>query len=155
MTIQHAADALDEGGAREWWDVFISHATEEKAEVAVPLTRKLEERGLRVWLDRQQIDLADNLRGKVNEGIARSRFAVALLSARYLDKKWTLDELDAFMAREELGPRVVLPVLHGIEAATLAEKYPLLANRIFGDTSKGLDMVADQIVRVVLKDGSG
>jgi hypothetical protein len=31
MTRQHASDALDEEGAREWWDVFISHATEEKA----------------------------------------------------------------------------------------------------------------------------
>jgi hypothetical protein len=155
MTQERAEVAADEAPTQWRWDVFISHAAEEKVEVAVPLAHKLVERGLRVWLDSLQIDLADNLRGKVNEGIAGSRFAVALLSARYLSKRWTIDELDAFMAREELGLRVVLPVLHGIEAPTLTVKYPLLANRIYGDTSKGLDKVADEVVGVVLKPGSG
>jgi hypothetical protein len=146
--------AANVAGEAERWDAFISHATEDKAALAIPLADELQERGLRVWLDRRQIDLSDNLRGKVNEGIVRSRFAVVLLSRSYIDKQWTIDELDAFMAREEAGRRVVLPVLHGVDQHALATTYPLLANRVFANTSDGIPAVADAITRVVLKDGS-
>jgi hypothetical protein len=143
-----------EPGLRDSWDVFVSYASEDEAELAVPLTRELEARGLYVWRDHEQIELGDNLRSKVNVGIAGSRFAVVMLSRSYIEKKWTLDELDAFMAREELGRQVVLPVLHDVERATLWARYPLLANRIFADTAAGIGVVADAIAKVVLKEGS-
>ena len=37
------------------WDVFISHASEDKDAVAVPLAAALEAAGLSVWLDKNQI----------------------------------------------------------------------------------------------------
>jgi|688.fasta_scaffold108812_2 hypothetical protein len=33
------------------WDVFISHASEDKETAARPLTAALEQRGVRVWLN--------------------------------------------------------------------------------------------------------
>lgn len=135
------------------WDVFISYAVEDR-DVAAPLARKLEDRGIRVWFDQGQVELADGLRRKVNDGISRSRFAVTLLSPRYFEKKWTTDELDAFMAQEDGVTRTVLPVLHGIDIATVATHYPLLTDRMFCRTSGGLDSVADEIVQAVLKQGS-
>jgi hypothetical protein len=41
------------------WDVFISHAREDKAAVAKPLAEALSRAGLRVWLDEQEISLGD------------------------------------------------------------------------------------------------
>jgi hypothetical protein len=155
MTEKYTSDQDDRPYLIYQWDVFISHATEDKLSTALPLAQKLEERGLRVWIDKNQIDLADNLRGKVNQGISKSRFGVVILTSHYFDKKWTIDELDAFMAREESGIHVVVPIVHEIEPEKIKEKYPLIANRVFSKTTKGLDSVADDIVRIVLKYNSG
>jgi hypothetical protein len=90
----------------------------------------------------------------VNEGLARSRFGVVILSESFLGKKWTLDELDALMALERPGHEVVIPILHNVAHTSLAERYPLLANRVCLDTSAGLDNVSAAILRVVLKKGA-
>ena len=37
------------------WDFFISHASEDKEEVARPLAKLIEEQGLSVWLDQDHL----------------------------------------------------------------------------------------------------
>jgi len=66
------------------WDVFISHAGEDKESVARPLTRILEEHGLRVWLDENELHIGDSLERKIDEGLAQSRFGVVILSKHFL-----------------------------------------------------------------------
>lgn len=150
MDKDHASNA-----SRYVWDVFISHAREDRESVARPLADRLERAGLRPWIDLTAIDASDNLRAKVNEGIAKSRFGAVILSPTYFDKKWTLDELDALMALEQAGHEVVLPIVHGLSQRSLAQRYPLLANRVCLDTAAGLDDLAEATVRVVLKKGAG
>ena len=41
----------------EEWDVFISHASEDKDAIAAPLAQALAERGLRVWYDELSLTL--------------------------------------------------------------------------------------------------
>jgi hypothetical protein len=55
------------------WDVFISHATEDKDEVARPLAQALHNAGLRVWLDENELQLGDSLRAKIDHGLANAR----------------------------------------------------------------------------------
>jgi hypothetical protein len=55
------------------WDVFISHAREDKAAVAKPLAKALSRAGLRVWIDEHEISLGDSLTTKINEGLAHSK----------------------------------------------------------------------------------
>ena len=47
------------------WDVFISHASEDKASVALPLRDALVESGVTVWLDKSEMRLGDSLRRKI------------------------------------------------------------------------------------------
>ena len=51
------------------YDAFISHASEDKREVARPLA----EAGLRVWLDAFELTVGDNLRREIDKGLSRSR----------------------------------------------------------------------------------
>ena len=44
------------------YDIFISHASEDKADVARPLAAHLEHLGLKVWLDEFELTLGDSLR---------------------------------------------------------------------------------------------
>jgi len=135
------------------WDVFISHSTGDKVSLVLPLTKLLEQAGLRVWLDTKLIEVGDLLRSRVNEGISKSRFGVVILSPSYLEKKWTMDELDALMALEQRDTEIVLPILHKLSRDSVALRYPLLANRTFIDSSVGVDKIAAAIISVVLKKG--
>ena len=79
--VHAASDSMDSDG---YFDVFISHATEDKEEVARPLARALDAEGLRVWYDEFELRIGDSLRRKIDTGVARSRFGVVIISPSLL-----------------------------------------------------------------------
>jgi hypothetical protein len=137
------------------WDVFISHASEDKEAVALPLADALKRAGLKVWLDRQELRLGDSLREKIDQGLAESRFGVVVLSQHFLQKRWPNRELNGLSALEEDGKKVILPVWHEITKTELASYSPMLADRLAVSTSDGIDKTARAILDVVLSPGSG
>src|SRR5258705_3603605 len=94
------------------WDVFISHAWEDKDAVARPLAAALTASGLSVWYDELSLKIGDSLSQSINRGIAESEFGIVILSSSFLSKKWTQDELGGILAREDAGNRILLPVWH-------------------------------------------
>ena len=132
------------------WDVFISHAGEDTAEVARPLQQMLEKSGLRVWLDETQLELGDSLREKIDEGLAQSRFGLVILSQAFFAKRklWTKRELEALLAKEVPGRKTVLPVWHNLTQQEVSQISPLLADRVAVSTSSGLDKVVQSVLRV-------
>lgn len=132
------------------WDIFVSYANEDKETVATPLVNILLRAGLKVWLDQHELKLGDSLREKIDQGLAKSRFGVVILSPNFLSKKWTKRELNGLMALEEDDHKVILPVWHQISHETLSQYSPILADRIAGNTEKGIPEVASRIIDVVL-----
>ena len=130
------------------WDVFISHASEDKA-VVRELFTILNARGLRVWLDEGELVLGDSLRQKIDQGLSGSRFGVVVLSPAFFRKAWPQAELDALVARESGGIKVILPVWHGLSQEDIVRYSPLLAGRLAVHTSQGLDQVSAAVLRAV------
>jgi TIR domain len=64
------------------WDVFISHAREDKEAIARPLAKGLEEQGIKVWFDEFTLTVGDSLRRSIDQGLARSRFGIVLISKK-------------------------------------------------------------------------
>ena len=137
------------------WDTFISHASEDKESVVIPLATALKRAGLRVWWGRSELKIGDSLREKIEEGLAQSRFGVLIISKSFLSKDWPQRELNGLMALEEPGHKVILPVWHGVAQSLLKQYSPLLADKLAADTSDGIDRVAQAIIDVVLEPGSG
>jgi len=131
------------------WDIFISHASEDKDAVVRPLAERLRSLGLKVWYDEFTLLLGDSLRQSVDYGLANSRFGVVILSPNFLAKNWPGKELDGLFSRETSGEKVILPVWHNIDQAELAKYSPMMADRIAVSTSKGLDAVVKEIMKVV------
>jgi len=127
------------------WDVFVSHASEDKITVARPLARMLQHAGLRVWLDESELKLGDSLRAKIDEGLAQSRFGVVILSVAFFAKDWPQRELGALFSRRD----ALLPVWHGLTAADVVARSPLLADIVAVSTSDGLSAAARKIIEVV------
>jgi serine/threonine protein kinase len=131
------------------WDVFISHASEDKEQVARPLAKLLANAGLRVWIDENELRLGDSLRRKIDQGLASSRYGVVVLSRSFFAKEWPQRELDALSALDSGSDKVILPVWHGIDHSTVARCSPTLADKLAVSTDRGLDHVAVSIVSVV------
>jgi hypothetical protein len=137
------------------WDLFISHASEDKESVAMPLAETLRAAGATVWLDAQELKLGDSLSAKIDDGLSRSRFGVVIISRAFLDKDWPKKELAGLRAKEEDGRKIVLPVWHGVKRSDVVRFSPMLADTLAGDTADGIDAVATALLDVVFDAGSG
>jgi DDE superfamily endonuclease/TIR domain len=101
------------------WDVFISHASEDKESFVRPLANRLQEQGLRVWFDELTLTVGDSLRRSIDRGLAKSRYGIVVISPNFLRKEWPQKELDGLVAREIDGVKILLPVWHNIGAAEI------------------------------------
>lgn len=132
------------------WDVFISHASEDKDAVARPLRDALTRRGITVWLDEAQLRIGHSLRRKIDDGIRSSRFGVVVLSEDFLRKGWTNHELDGLVTRTVAGEQSLLPIWHDLEVDQVRAFSPSLADKVALSTSDySIEDIADQIAEVV------
>jgi TIR domain len=128
------------------WDVFISHASEDKSSIAGPLDARLQENGLRVWYDERELKVGASLRESIDQGLRRSRFGVVVLSPSFFGKNWPGNELDGLFALESDGKDRILPVWHEVEFDDVARYSPILAGRIAAKSSDGLEQVVKRIL---------
>lgn len=132
------------------FDVFISHATEDKDEIVRPLAVALQSRGLSVWFDEFELRIGDSLRQKIDGGIARSRFGLVVLSHAFFAKGWPAYELDGLVTLSVSGRQVLLPLWHNISKDEVMEESPSLADKVALRTSDyAVDEIADEIAAVV------
>lgn len=135
------------------WDVFLSHASEDKDAFARPLAKELRANGMRVWFDEFTLRIGDSLRRSIDKGLANSRFGVVVISPAFLNKEWPQKELDGLVAREMDGQKVILPVWHNVDADTIRRHSPLLADRLATSSAKGLPQVITELLTAIHWDG--
>lgn len=112
------------------YDVFISHASQDKEDFVEPLAELLAEMGFKVWYDDFVLKVGDSLRRSIDKGIANSEYGLVVLSAHFFAKGWTERELDGLTAREVAGRRkLILPIWHNIGEDDVREYSPSLADR--------------------------
>ena len=142
----------EQRGADELRDAFLSHASEDKPFVR-DLAAALRRRGCTVWFDEAELTVGDSLYGSIESGLARSRFGVVVISHAFLSKDWTQRELRGMAAKEIAGRvKVILPVWHGISAAEIGAKAPMLADLYAVSSAEGVESVADRIARAIDRD---
>lgn len=138
----------DETG--QTWDVFISHAGEDKGAVALPLYHALTERGLKVWLDKGELRIGDSLRRKIDYGLAHSSFGVVVFSRSFFAKGWPQYELDGIVGLSVAGKQRMLPIWHEISKDEVEANSPSLADKIARTTATStIAEIADEIAEVV------
>jgi TIR domain/Domain of unknown function (DUF1883) len=136
------------------YDVFISHASEDKADVVRPLAEALRARGLVVWFDEFELRIGDSLRRKIDAGIRASHFGIVVLSPSFFGKGWTNYELDGIVTLGVTqGRSVVLPVWHKVTQKDVAGYSPSLAGLLARSTEDtSIEGLADEIALVVHPD---
>ncbi len=135
------------------WELFISHATEDKESFVRPLADALKKREFNVWYDEFTLKLGDSLRRSIDQGLSQSRYGVVVLSHAFFKKDWPQRELDGLAALEVGGRNVILPIWHEITKDEVAQYSPTLADRKAVSSSAGLDRVIEEIMKAVATSG--
>ncbi|SKC85961.1 TIR domain-containing protein [Ohtaekwangia koreensis] len=140
---------MDASGYR--YDVFISHAVEDKIPIANELSARLESAGLKVWYSGYELSVGDHLTKTIVEGIEQCRFGVVIFSPNYISKMWTLHEFHALLARERENRKVILPVLFEITPEELAVKHLPIADIFAIRASRGIETVTQLLLEEIDK----
>ncbi|SFK69604.1 TIR domain-containing protein [Nitrosomonas aestuarii] len=95
------------------FDIFISHASEDKDDVALPIYEACKKIGVNAFLDVKYIRWGDSLTEKINHALGQSKFVLAILSENSVGKTWPSKEINAALAREIEGKQKILPLIVG------------------------------------------
>lgn len=154
--VQHVHEESELMDSDDYYDVFISHATEDKEEVARPLALALHKEGLRVWYDEFELKIGDSLRRKIDNGVARSRFGVVIISPSFFAKGWPQYELDGLVTKAVTGEQVLLPLWHNVTKTEVIEHSPSLADKMARSTQQfTIPKIATEIAEVIKGDLRG
>ena len=140
---------LDNDDEKEY-DVFISHASEDKEEVVRPLANALKDRKLNVWYDEFELKIGDSLRQKIDKGVAKSKFGIIILSKNFIKKGWTNYELDGLITRSISNQQILLPIWHNITKQEVIDYSPSIADKVARSTSVNtIEEIADEIAEII------
>lgn len=111
------------------YDVFLSHASADKNSYVEELKQTLDILGIDVFYDKDTIEWGDEWKKKIYEGLEKSEFAIIVISKNFFGREWTELELQNLLNRQNAeGQKLILPILHGVTADQLKEKYPAVAD---------------------------
>lgn len=79
--------------------LFLSHSSKDK-EIVLRLATDLENSGIRVWLDRWELQAGDSIIDKISEGIGISDYLAVFLSPTSLKSEWVRKEVNAGLMKE-------------------------------------------------------
>ncbi len=139
-------EAVSQQDEREW-DVFMSYARIDGAEVGAALRNALESLGVRVWFDEVAIRPGKSQSLQMDQGLRKASCGLALLTPAYLAGRfWTERELGALLHKQTL-----IPVLHGVTFGQVAEYSGILPDLAGFETSVDpVDVIAEKVAAAVL-----
>ncbi|HEY9102481.1 toll/interleukin-1 receptor domain-containing protein [Chitinimonas sp.] len=135
------------------WDVFISHASEDKDLFVRPLAESLAFYGLSIWYDEFSLHVGDSLCRSIDKGLAKSNYGVVVLSPSFLRKDWPEYELKGLTAKEFEGRKVILPIWFNVSKADLLAYSPTLADKFaINADRKDIAAIALELIKVIRPD---
>jgi hypothetical protein len=72
--------------------LFLSHASEQKAEIVEPLDEALSN-DFEVWYDKKNIAPTGSLQGRIDQALKWCDYAVLIISPEFIQKEWTNREM--------------------------------------------------------------
>jgi TIR domain len=135
------------------FDVFISHASEDKDEFVFPLADSLRRMGINVWYDEFELQIGDSLSRTIDYGLAQSTFGIVVISPAFLRKNWPEYELRGLVSREIGGEKVILPIWHNVSREDVLQFSPPLADKmaLTTDERTSTDLLP-KLVKVIRPD---
>ena len=127
-------------GERPETVVFVSYASEDRAQIVEPLVLALQKTGASFWYDLEQVRWGDKFQQNIQEGIERSQYVLLILTKHYVTKPWPRYEMKIALDLEASSGRTrVLPLI----AATGLERDEILQSVPFKDDKQYIEWNGD------------
>lgn len=116
---------------QEQYDVFISHAWEDKEGFVDALVNEMRKEGIVVWYDTTQMSWGDSMRQRIDDGLRNSKFGVVVLSPNYIaeGKYWTKAELNGLFQLESVNGKTLLPIWYNLNKQDVMKFSPIIADK--------------------------
>jgi len=136
------------------WDIFISHASEDKEKFVKPLAIILARAGVKVWYDEFTLRAGNSLMRSIDKGLANSKSGIVVISRAFIEKKWPEYELRGLITIEMSGKNnKVIPVWYGVSHDEVMAFSPTLADKLALDTTRqSTETIALRIIEIVRPD---
>ena len=132
------------GGAD--FDVFISHASEDKAEIARPIYQACQLLGIKTFLDEEHIAWGQSFAQKINTAMGAARTILAVVTPHSVSKEWPIAEVNSALALEISGDKNVVVLMAGKPDLSM---LPLLRTKKYLVWNNDPANVAKQLQRLV------
>lgn len=131
------------------WDIFLSYARIDGAEIGDDLRRHLEALDVSVWFDAIAITPGKSQAIQMDKGLQKAQAGIVLLTPAYLvGRFWTERELGALLHKETL-----IPVLHGVSFGQVAEYSGILPDLAGFETARdSIEVIAQKIAAAVVNE---
>src|SRR5690348_13769947 len=133
------------------WDIFISHANEDKDTFARGLAKELQEAGWRVWYDEFSLSAGESLREAIDKGISESLVGVVILSPNFFRKHWTAAELNGMFSTAVVQGKTLVPIWLDVTASEVTKYSPMLADKVALKAEQGFREIAQKLGNVLAK----
>lgn len=137
-------------GANDF-DVFISHASEDKDLVARPIAEACARAGLKAFFDEAHILWGESFTKKINTALGAARTVLCVISPTSVTKEWPILEVNAALAMEVAGDKKVVALIVGKPDLT---QLPLIRGKDWMEWKGDPDAVARRLVHVSQGGGS-
>jgi RNA-directed DNA polymerase len=128
------------------YDVFISHASEDKAEIARPIFEACQRHGIKAFLDEEHIGWGESFTRKINTALGASRTVLAIVTNASVSKEWPVLEINTALSLEVSREKRVVPVMVGRPDLT---KLPLIRGKDWLTWDGNADKVARELVALL------
>ncbi|XP_057847159.2 toll/interleukin-1 receptor-like protein [Cryptomeria japonica] len=130
------------------YDVFINHrGPDVKHTLAATLYKTLTGMGLRVFLDKEELELGDFPPAEIEEAMRSASLHIAILSQNYAQSPWCLAEL-SFILKTGIP---IIPVFYHVEPADIRYATGVYAGAFSEDQKHVLLVERDLMVDIVDK----
>jgi hypothetical protein len=130
--------------------LFISHATEDKADFVRPLVSALKNHGsFEVWYDEFSLKAGDSLLRSIDKGMKECDYGIVVISPSFLspEKKWTHREVEMLFTREPAGGKIIIPIWYKVGKKEVEDYSLLIADRLGIPGSLSMDRIVYEIER--------
>jgi len=131
------------------WDVFISHASEDKDIFVRELALELRRQNIKVWYDEFTLGVGDSLKRSIEKGLADSLLGIVVLSKNFFSKQWPQKELDALLAKEIKGKKIILPIWLNLDSNDIFDFSPILADKYALNATLGIKSIVEKIIEQI------
>ncbi len=136
--------------------LFISHASEDKEKLVLPLVAEFTHFGGRVWAEEYELQPGDSLRQEIDRGRLECDFGIVVLGKHFFARRWPQWELDGLLYLEiERDRKVVCPIWHGIGRQEVSSVSSPLAGRLAIDSKIGIQEIAQRIIHAASASSEG